>query len=82
MLVNSNEKSYSALHSRNNLGFKSSLLSKKAMLSDNQFFNIMIYLKLARILMLFSFLGYRKLFQNLSSSALKQSCLLTDHDLD
>lgn len=42
MLVNSNEKNYSALHSKNNWVFKSGLLSKKATPSDNQFYKLIV----------------------------------------
>lgn len=77
MLVNSNEKNYSALHSRNGWVFKSSLLSKKAMPSDNQFYEmIVIYLKLARILMLFFSWATEDCSRTCSSSAVNQSCLL------
>lgn len=74
---------YSALHSGKHWSFNSSLLSKEAVPSENQHYEvILIYLKVPRILMLLYSWAMEDCSSTCFSSALKQPPLLTKHDDD
>lgn len=74
---------YSALHSGKHWSFKSSLLSKKEVPSENQHYEvILIYLKVPRILMFLYSWAMEDCSSTCFSSALKQPPLLTKHDDD